>query len=209
MGKGSSIQFWHDPWSVPTSLKELYLELFVFAVVQEDLISDMILYALDGGGRSWNLLFCREFNDCEMRRFYSFFEHVFARIPRGKGDDVMIWQLNRSGIFDVRSFYNSLLKAPSVSFTWQSIWCIKVPKMASFILWTVARDGVLTINNLVKKNLLLVNWSCLCQCDEETADHLLLHCKFAHALWSEVFLMFGVQWVMSDIVASHLFAWRN
>ena len=67
----------------------------------------MFLYALDGGGRSWNLLFSREFN-----------EHVFARIPRGEGDDVLIWQLNRSGIFDVHFFYNSLLKAPFVCFPW-------------------------------------------------------------------------------------------
>ena len=59
------------------------------------------------------------------------------------------------------------------------------------------------------KNLPLVNWCCLCRCDEETVDHLLLHCKFAHTLWSEVFLMFGVQWVMSCIVVSLLFAWRN
>ena len=40
-------------------------------------------------------------------------------------------------------------------------------------------------------------------------DHLLLHCKFAHALWSEVFLMFGVQWVMPSTIVSLLFAWRN
>ena len=46
-------------------------------------------------------------------------------------------------------------------------------------------------------------------CDEEIVDHLLLHCKFAHALWSEVFLMFGVQRVMPYTVVSLLFAWRN
>ena len=40
-------------------------------------------------------------------------------------------------------------------------------------------------------------------------DYLLLHCKFAHALWSEVFLMFGVQWVMPYMVVSLLFVWRN
>ena len=51
--------------------------------------------------------------------------------------------------------------------------------------------GILTIDNLVKKNLPLVNWCGLCRCDEETVDYLLLHCSFAHALWSEVFLLFG------------------
>ena len=40
-------------------------------------------------------------------------------------------------------------------------------------------------------------------------DHLLLHCKFAHALWSEVFFMFGLQWVMPRTVVSLLFVWEN
>ena len=105
----------------------------------------------------------------------------------------MIWQLNRSGVFDVRSFYIALLKAPYVSFPWQSIWCVKVPKRVSFFLWTATRGGILTIDKLVKKNLPLVNWCCLCRSDEETVDHLLIHCKFAFALWSEVLIMFGVQ----------------
>ena len=99
---------------------------------------------------------------------------------------LFVWQLSCSGIFDVRSFYNYLLKAPSISFPWQSIWCIKVPKRVSFFLWTAARGGILTIDNLVKKNLPLVNWCCLCRYDEETVDHFLLYCKFARALWSEV-----------------------
>ena len=40
-------------------------------------------------------------------------------------------------------------------------------------------------------------------------NHLLFHCKFAYALWSEVFLIFGIQWVMPKIVASLLFGWWN
>ena len=64
--------------------------------------------------------------------------------------------------------------------------------MVSFFLWTAARSVILTIDNLVKKNLPLVNWCCLCRCDEETVDHFLIHCKFAYALWNEVLIMFGV-----------------
>ena len=115
-GEGNRIRFWHNPWSGPTPLKELYPKLFACAVVQEALISDMIIFAPNEGGRSWNFHFQRNFNEWELRRFYSFYEHVSARIPSGEREDILIWQLNHSGVFDVRFFYIALLKAPSVSF---------------------------------------------------------------------------------------------
>ena len=43
-------------------------------------------------------------------------------------------------------------------------------------------------------------------------DHILLHCKFVkfvHTLWSEVFYLFGVQWVMPKTVVSLLSTWWN
>ena len=110
MGEGTHIWFWYDPWSGPISLKELFPELFAYVVVQEALISDMVIFALDVGGRSWNILLRRSFNEWEIQRFYSFYEYVSARIPSGEGEDTLIWQLNRSGVFDVRSFYSTLLK---------------------------------------------------------------------------------------------------
>ena len=79
----------------------------------------------------------------------------------------------------------------------------------AFFLWTAARGGILTIDNIVKKNLPLVNWCYLCRCEEETMDHLLIHCKYAHTLWSEVLRLFGVQWVMPKNVVSLLSAWWN
>ena len=51
------------------------------------------------------------------------------------GDDILNWQLTQKGVFDVCSFYNSLLDAPSVSFPWKSIWCVKLSKRVSFFLW--------------------------------------------------------------------------
>ena len=40
-------------------------------------------------------------------------------------------------------------------------------------------------------------------------DHLLIHCKYARTLWSEVLRLFGVQWVMPKNVVSLLSAWWN
>ena len=34
---------------------------------------------------------------------------------------------------------------------------------------------------ILLRGLPLVNWCCMCRCDGETVDHLLLHCKLAHA----------------------------
>ena len=68
--EGLRIRFWYNLWSGPISLKDLYMDLFACAVAQEALISDLVFTALDGGGRSWNLLFRRDFNDWELERFY-------------------------------------------------------------------------------------------------------------------------------------------
>ena len=58
-------------------------------------------------------------------------------------------------------------------------------KRVSFFLWTIANDGILTIDNLVKRGQSLVNRCCLCCCDGVSEDHLLLHCKFSRLMvWS-------------------------
>ena len=122
---------------------------------KEARISDMVDIAPDGGDRSWNLLFHRVFQDWETTRFYAFIAHISSKIPVG-GDDTMVGQLNHSGVFDVRSFYKSLLKALSVFLPWQCIWSVKVPRRGSFFLWTAARGAIFTIDTLLRTCLLLI-----------------------------------------------------
>ena len=55
---------------------------------------------------------------------------------------------------------------------------------ASFFLWSTTWGKILTIDNLNKRGLLLVNWFCMCWCNGETVDHLLINCEIAHTLWS-------------------------
>ena len=89
-GEGFHIRFWYDPWSSPTALKDLYPAMFAIVVDKTAMISDMVDFAPDGGGRSWNLRFRRAFQDWETWIFYDFFAYISSKLPRG-GDDTMIW----------------------------------------------------------------------------------------------------------------------
>ena len=55
----------------------------------------------------------------------------------------------------------------------------------------------------------LANRCCMCYCNEESVDHLLLHCPMAHFLWVHMLQVFGIQWVMSGSVESLVFCWSH
>ena len=104
------------------------------------------------------------------------------------------------------SYYLVLTLMPFLGSVFGILRCLN--ECLSF-LWRAANDGILTSDNLIKKCQFLPNRCCLCCCDGESMDHLLLHCKFSHALWCKVFAMFGIQWVMPRLVSSFFFKWRN
>ena len=43
---------------------------------------------------------------------------------------------------------------------------------------------------------MVIDWCCMYKRDEETIDHLLMHCPVARELWNLVFSLFGILWVM-------------
>jgi hypothetical protein len=51
------------------------------------------------------------------------------------------------------------------------------------------------------RNLIVVDWSCMCKKIEEIVNHLLLHNEVARALWNFAFRLCGLEWVMSQWVA--------
>ena len=209
VGEGDRISFWHDPWCGSNLLKDLFPDLFTRFRSKEAWISDLIVSASEEGSRSCNFHARRAPEDWEQENFCSFIEFLYSHMPRGEGDDTLTWKLTKKGVFNVRSYYKLLSGPYNEVFPWECIWRAKVPKQVSFFLWIVARGGILTIDNLVKRGQYLVNRCCLCFCDEETVDHLLLYCKFSHALWSAIFEIFGIHWVMPKTISSLLFAWRN
>jgi len=66
------------------------------------------------------------------------------------------------------------------------------------------------VDNLRKMHIIIMDRCYLCKRDEESVDHLLLHCDVASALWNNIFTRFGMSWFMPRRVID-LFAywWKS
>jgi hypothetical protein len=79
----------------------------------------------------------------------------------------------------------------------------------SFFVWTTAIRKILMLDNLRKKNVVVVEWCYMCKKSGESIDHLLIHCAVAIELWSSILCLFGVDWVMPRWVIDLLVSWRG
>ena len=121
----------------------------------------------------------------------AFFSLIHSHTRRGVEVDKLRWRLNGKGTFDSRSFYHALLAPVAVAFPWKMIWGVKSPRRIAFFMWIVAWDRILSCDNLRKKGFVLAGWCCMCKADDESMDHLFIHCGAAQLLWSLVFRSFG------------------
>ena len=139
----------------------------------------------------------------------SFMDLLYATSRHGTGDDSICWGLHRSKRFMGSSYYRVLSGAPPVSFPWKIIWKSRVPPRVAFFVWTVALGRILTIDKLRRRHVLVLDWCYMCKKGGESVEHFLLHCPFARELWSMVFGLFGVTWVMPRSALDLLACWQG
>lgn len=104
----------------------------------------------------------------------------------------------------MKSFYKVLSIRIQSSFSWKNIWNVKVPLRVAFFVWSVTLEIFLTLDNLQKRNITVMEWFYTCKTCGESIDHLFLYCKVATELWSALLQLFGVEWVMPQTVSELL-----
>jgi hypothetical protein len=60
----------------------------------------------------------------------------------------------------------------------------------------VALGKIITIDNLNKRQVIVVDRSCMCTRNRKYVDRLLLHYEVVCALWNAFFSRFRLSWVM-------------
>lgn len=92
-------------------------------------------------------------------------------------------------------------------FPWKMVWRSLAPYRVAVFAWELANEAILTGDNLRRRRKIYVNWCFLCKGDEESVNHLMLHCPVASELWNLVFGLMNLSWVMRRSVKDLLLTW--
>ncbi|RVW89949.1 Transposon TX1 uncharacterized 149 kDa protein [Vitis vinifera] len=179
MGDGRRVKFWKDIWYGNIPLSEAFPSLFAFAVSQDAWVADCWDSMGDAGG--WHPCFSRSFNDWELEAVAS-----LLSVLQGK-------RLN-AGLEDrVSRFRGKSYGALACLLRW-------------FFAGKLLGEGA-NPRSTQKEGWSLANRCFLCCDDEETINHILVHCPKARVLWNLVFTLFRVNWVLQLTVRDTLLGW--
>jgi hypothetical protein len=191
-GLGNRIQFWHDNWCGNVPLKTQFPVLFACSLDKDASIASSLVNSGGNGGRTWDILFIRDFKDWVVDQVLTFFNFIHSRIPISVGSNSMHWRPQQHGVFDTKSFYHVIDGTQDIKFPWKAIWRVKAPRRVSFFGWLAAWGKILTCDNLMRRGYTMAGWCSMCRLDGETGSHLMIHCSLASGLWHSVLRSFGV-----------------
>jgi hypothetical protein len=213
VGDGTRIRFWQDVWCGDQPLKESFPVLFRIARNKEAWVSDHM--QIMNEEIHWNVQFFREVQDWEVEVVIAFYSKLYeTRRHMGRVDRIC-WIPAKRKCFEVRSYFGVLSPVSDryedgcSFFPWKGIWKVKVPLRVSFFVWTASLGKILTLDNLRKRGLIVMDWCCMCKRSGESINHLLLHCEVACTLWSVIFTLFDVKWVMNGRVLDLMACWKG
>ena len=109
----------------------------------------------------------------------------------------------------VKAMYRGFDSTPAIDFPHRSIWNSAVPPKFGFFTWEATWGKVLTLDNLKRRGMTFANRCFLCEEDEETINHLLVHCRSAKMLWDLLLSIGGINWVFPSSVLQTLLAWQG
>ena len=111
-----------------------------------------------------------------MKEAERFSEHLRGKRVLGDVEDMVVWTKTKSGKFSTKSLYLALEADYPALFPFSYIWNVWVQPKISFFAWEAAWGKVLTLDLVQKRGWSLENRCFMCLENEETIDHLLLHC---------------------------------
>ena len=155
IGDGSRVKFWQDQWCGETYLVVRYPALFRFCRNKDAIVAELMLFA--NGVLFWDVRFFRGVHDRDLEALSDFMESIYASPLRGLGEDKMCWIPSKHKGFRVSDYYKILVGNTFLGFPWKCIWKQKIPSRVAFFVWIAALGKCLTIDNLRKRKVWILD----------------------------------------------------
>jgi hypothetical protein len=176
VGNGCSVRFWDDRWIGQISLSAIYPNLYHIAYDKNILVSQVFQ------NNSISIDFARQLIGVYQTEWHELV-NFFRYFQLSHSNDKILWRWSTKGQFSVHSLYTWLDYGGIPNFDFKSIWSAHMPLKIKIFVWLLKQNRILTKDNLCKKG-----WngdkSCVFCQEEETVNHLFLHCQFVRCLWN-------------------------
>ena len=123
-------------------------------------------------------------------------------------EDKLVLKGGTPNVYSVKLLYEVLnrTEAKTTPFPTLSVWNNMVPLKVGFFAWEASWGKVLTLDQLKKRGRSLANRCYLCEEEEETLNHLLVHCSKVKMLWELILAIVGFGWIFPFSVRQVLLA---
>lgn len=132
---------WHELWCGDKALNETFLDLYGTVCMKDTSVAAQL--ELSGGSNQWNVSFAKAAHDWEIDIFALFFSWLYSVSWRHEGD-AKLWRTpSKKWLFNVRPFYNAMVRIDDSLFLWKIIWRTKAPlRVIFFASWTILGSGI-------------------------------------------------------------------
>lgn len=161
--------------------------------------------------KSWNLHFRRDFNDWELGIIADLLVTINQFKYLSEEGDSLVWEGESGRGLTVSSAYNLFVPTGSeiVDWPWKMIWKAKIPYKVNCFTWLLAKEAILTHDNLNKRGHHLCSRCFLCEDQRETVNHLFLHCTRTEQLWQMFINKRKITWVRPGRIKDVLKNWNR
>ncbi|CAN1297431.1 LINE-1 reverse transcriptase homolog [Linum perenne] len=208
---GGWISFWFDTWVSGVRFCEDFPRV---AAIAQSLDSFVFDFAPGSDRLQWSIPLDGTLRGGAERERIALLELLGALSPDllSEGPASLVWPLETSGVFSVRSLARELILhrfQGCSSFPTVMIWLRSIPTKVAGFVWQAVHGKISTIDNLIRRGMLIPNRCVLCGADAESILHIFRLCSFASQVWSFLSSQLSVFGPFPLSLRDWLWAWKG
>ena len=182
VGDGEKTPFWEAPWLQGQKPRNIAPLIFKISSCKKVCVKK----ALHNNAWIGNIKMVQDFSMQHLLEFIDLWTKIrrYNLILDNSVEDSITWNLTVHGEYWAKSAYKAQFLGATASDLKRVIWKVWAPPKTKYFAWLVLQNRLWTADRLARRGLPNCGPCPLCKRTTETADHLLLHCRYTARIWT-------------------------